>query len=172
MIKTKDLKLKELKEYISLAQSKEHPESYLIAILHKAQELYGYLSRDIMDVVSLEMGIPSAHIWGVATFYHYFNLNAVGEHTIFICMGTACFVKGADKILEAIKEELKIDIDETTDDGIFTLRQTRCLGACGLAPVIMIDGKIYGELDSQKVVDILREYRKNGKNIKSGEQNG
>jgi NADH:ubiquinone oxidoreductase subunit E len=169
MNKTENLNLEELKSYISSAKSKEHPESYLIAILHKAQELYGYLDKNIMDIVSLEMGIPSAHIWGVATFYHYFNLAAVGKHTIFICMGTACFVKGADRILETIKEELNIDIEETTEDGVFTLRQTRCLGACGLAPVIMIDNKIYGDLDSQKVVDILREYRKNSKNIKSGD---
>jgi len=169
MVNREDVKLKELKDYIALVKPKDHPESYLIAILHKAQELYGYLSRDTMDQVSLEMEIPSAHIWGVATFYHYFNLNAVGEHTIFICMGTACFVKGADRILETIKKELGIDIGETTDDDIFTLRQTRCLGACGLAPVIMVDDKIYGELDSQKVIDILRECRKNSKNIKSGD---
>ncbi len=172
MINTEDLKLKELKDYIQSVKFKEHPESYLIAILHKSQELYGYLSREIMDEVSLEMGIPSAHIWGVATFYHYFNLQAVGEHTIFICMGTACFVKGADRILETIKKELNIGVGDTTEDNLFTLRQTRCLGACGLAPVMMVDDKIYGELTSQKVIDIIREYRKNSKNIKSGEQDG
>jgi len=149
----------ELRKHMTGLKEKDHPESYLIDILHKAQGLYGYLDRKVMDEISVFMNIPSAHIWGVATFYHYFNLAPVGKHIISVCLGTACHVKGADKILKTIKNELGIQIGETTEDSLFTLQGTRCLGACGLAPVIMIDGKIYGELTKQKVLAIIKEYR-------------
>ena len=157
---TEDKKIKELDEFIEECLTKEYSQSYLIAILHKAQELYGYLEREVMDSISYKIGIPSAHIWGVATFYHYFNLKPQGKHVIHICLGTACYVKGADDILNAIKKELSIDIGETTEDGMFTLHGTRCLGACGLAPVIMIDEKIYGELDAKKAIEVLNRYKK------------
>jgi len=159
MEKEKDQKLKELKEYISSFKSKEHSNSYLIAVLHRAQELFGYISQDVMNEVSVAMNIPTAHIWGVATFYHYFNLSPKGKHTVSVCMGTACYVKGADKILEAIKEDLQISLGETSSDGLFTLQEARCLGACGLAPVVMIDDKIYGNLTAQKALEILRKYK-------------
>lgn len=159
MEKEKDQKLKELKGYISSFKSVEHSNSYLIAVLHKAQELFGYISQDVMNEVSAAMNIPTAHIWGVATFYHYFNLSPKGKHTVSVCMGTACYVKGADKILDAIKEDLQISIGETSSDGLFTLQEARCLGACGLAPVVMIDDKIYGNLTAQKALEILRKYK-------------
>ena len=135
--------------------------------MHKAQELFGYLDSKVMDEIAVLMGIPTAHIWGAATFYHYFNLTPTGTHTIYVCLGTACFVKGAQGVLDAIKSELDIDINGTTEDGIFTLRQTRCLGACGLAPVVMIDDKMYGQLSPDKIIDILKSYRKNSR-IKNG----
>ena len=106
------------------------------------------------------MVIPTAHIWGVATFYHYFYLKPVGKHVVSLCMGTACFVKGAAKILEVLKTELGINVGETTDDGLFTLQEARCLGACGIAPVVMIDDKIYGELDKKKTVNLIKQFRK------------
>ncbi|MHC4761318.1 MAG: NADH-quinone oxidoreductase subunit NuoE [Planctomycetota bacterium] len=139
-------KLDQLSAFMDEVSQKEYAESYLIAVLHKAQALYGYLPQDVMDQVADKMQIPTAHIWGVATFYHYFNLKPVGKNIVSVCMGTACYVKGADKVLEALKRELGIKVGETTEDKLFTLQEARCLGACGIAPVIMINDKIYGEL--------------------------
>jgi NADH:ubiquinone oxidoreductase subunit E len=160
MIETNEKKMEELKEFMARCKGMSRPESNLIAILHKAQELYGYLSKDVMDEIAIAMSIPTAHIWGVATFYHYFNLKPRGKHAISVCLGTACYVKGAEEILDTIKDELKINFGETTEDKLFTLQEARCLGACGLAPVIMIDDKIYGELTPKKTIDILKSYRK------------
>jgi NADH:ubiquinone oxidoreductase subunit E len=155
-----DERTRELIEYMHECRKEEHPDSCLIAILHKAQGLYGYLSRETMDLISGEMNIPTAHIWGVATFYHYFNLAPVGKHIISVCMGTACYVRGAKAVLETLKEELGVGVGETTEDMMFTLQEARCLGACGLAPVIMIDDKIHGELDPKKTRALIEEYRK------------
>ncbi len=155
--------LKELKKYIDGLRDKPHFESYLIAVLHKAQNIFGYLSRDTMDFVSSQMNIPTAHIWGVATFYHYFNLKKQGKHNVAICMGTACYVKGAGEILEALKKELGVEVGGTTEDDLFTLNEARCVGACGLAPVIMIDDEIYGDLTKDSVVDVINMYRKKSK---------
>lgn len=156
----KDDKFRELKEYMEHVKIQIHPDSYLIAILHKAQGLYGYLSKELMDEIADSMRIPTAHIWGVATFYHYFNLRPKGKHTISVCLGTACYVKGAEDILNTIKQELKIDLGQTSEDKLFTLQEARCLGACGLAPVVMIDGKIYGKLTPKKMQQLLQQYRK------------
>lgn len=159
MIATNDGKMAELKEYMAQAKTKEHPESQLIDILHKAQDLYGYLNVPAMDEIANAMNIPTAHIWGVATFYHFFNLKPKGQHTISLCLGTACFVKGAAQVLDAIKRELKVDVGDTTQDGLFTLSETRCLGTCGLAPVMMIDDKIYGGLTPKKAVEVIQAIR-------------
>ena len=155
-----DQRSRELIEYMKGCREEEHPDSCLIAILHKAQGLYGYLDRETMDLISSEMNIPTAHIWGVATFYHYFNLAPVGKHIISVCMGTACYVRGAKAVLDTLKEELGIGVGETTEDMQFTLQEARCLGACGLAPVMMIDDKIHGELDPKKTRSLIEEYRK------------
>lgn len=155
--------IKELTEFMSEKKASGHPCSYLIAILHKAQNLFGYLDKKVMDYVAEYMSIPTAHIWGVATFYSYFNLEPKGKHVISVCMGTACYVKGADKVLDQLKESLEIGVGETTEDMNFTLREARCLGACGLAPVMMIDDKIYGELDPKETVKILHKYRESVK---------
>jgi NADH:ubiquinone oxidoreductase subunit E len=160
MISTGDNKIIELREYMASIKAKARSESSLIAILHKVQELYGYLSKEAMDEVAIVMQIPTAHIWGVATFYHYFNLKPCGKHVISICLGTACYIRGAGEILEKLKEELRVDIGGTTEDKLFTLQEARCLGACGLAPVMMIDGKIYGTLTPKRVSEILQGYRK------------
>ncbi|MFP4521053.1 MAG: NADH-quinone oxidoreductase subunit NuoE [Fibrobacterota bacterium] len=156
-----------LDSFIEEHKDKENPDSYLIAVLHKAQEIYGYLPVDVMDHVAVKMGIPTAHIWGVATFYHYFSLKPRGKHMISVCMGTACFVKGADRVLDALKDGLKIDVGETTEDGLFTLEATRCLGACGLAPVVMIDDKVYGGLTPRKIPPLIKKYRKEKKDDNS-----
>ncbi|MCL2484758.1 MAG: NADH-quinone oxidoreductase subunit NuoE [Endomicrobia bacterium] len=157
-----DNKQKELKNYIEQYLKKEDGDSYLIAVLHKAQELYGFLSRETMEFVAQEMNIPTSTIWGVATFYHYFNLKPRGKYIISVCMGTACYVKGAAEIMGALKEELGIKEGETTKDMLFTLQEARCLGACGLAPLIMINGKIHGDLTPKKIAELIKEYRNKG----------
>jgi NADH-quinone oxidoreductase subunit E/NADP-reducing hydrogenase subunit HndA len=159
MVETKDEKMEELKKFMESVKKEPHPESFLIAILHKAQGLYGYLSQEVMDEVACTMSIPTSHIWGVATFYHYFNLSPRGKHVISVCLGTACYVKGAEQILSTIREHLNVQVGETTEDKLFTLQEARCLGACGLAPVIMIDDKIYGELTPDKTRVILNSYK-------------
>lgn len=156
-------KLQELYDFIEDVKQKDYTDSYLIAVLHKVQGLFGYLPEDVMDEVADKMNIPTAHIWGVATFYHYFNLKPIGRHLVSVCMGTACYVKGADKVLEAVKKELDVAVGGTTEDKLFTLQEARCLGACGIAPVIMVDDKIYGDLDAKGTVDIINQYRKAAK---------
>jgi len=159
MITGEDKKISDLNNFMQESKAKDHPDSQLIAILHKAQELYGYLDQEVMNQIAKEMNIPAAHIWGVATFYHYFSLKPKGKHSISVCLGTACYVKGAEEILNTIKNELKIDFGQTSEDNLFTLQEARCLGACGLAPVIMIDDKIYGSLSPKKVIEIIRGYK-------------
>ena len=156
-------KTQELKDFIAKTQGWDHPDSHLIGVLHKAQEIYGYLSKETMDLVAQEMRIPTAHIWGVATFYHYFKLSPPGRHQISLCLGTACYVKGAAQVMEALKEDLGVEVGQTTADGLFTLQEARCLGACGLAPVCMIDDKVYGELTPKRIADIIARYRKEAK---------
>jgi NADH:ubiquinone oxidoreductase subunit E len=155
-------KMQSLRRYMQEVKDRENPESYLIGILHKVQGMFGYLPKEIMDEVAQTLQIPTAHIWGVATFYHYFNLEPIGKHVISVCMGTACYVKGAAAVLETLKKELGVGVGQTTEDRLFTLQEARCLGACGIAPVMMIDEKIYGELDSKKTIDIINQYRRAG----------
>lgn len=152
-------KLAAVRKFISDHRKKENPESYLIAVLHKVQELYRYLPEDVLQVVARDMKISLSHIWGVATFYHYFNLKPIGKHVISVCLGTACYVKGADKVLDAVKRNLDIQVGDTTADNLFTLQECRCLGTCGIAPVMMIDDKIYGELTPEDVAGIIRSYQ-------------
>jgi len=149
-----------LRRFIDEIKTKEHQDSRLIDVLHQTQHLYGYLPTEVMDEIAEAMQIPTAHIWGVATFYHYFKLTPPGRYEISVCLGTACYVKGAAEILQAIKDELKIDFGEVTPDGLFSLGPARCLGACGLAPVIMVGERIHGELTPRKVVQVLKDYRK------------
>jgi NADH:ubiquinone oxidoreductase subunit E len=152
----------ELKHFINECKKKSRPESYLLAILHRAQKLWGYLDREVMDMIAAEMKIPTAHIWGVATFYHYFNLKPQGKYVVSVCMGTACYVKGAGEVLDALKEELKINVGETSKDMLFTLAEARCLGACGLAPVVMVNDKIYGHLNKKKTADLINKLKAQG----------
>ncbi|HEY9062934.1 MAG TPA: NADH-quinone oxidoreductase subunit NuoE [Pseudobacteroides sp.] len=150
-------KFEELKAFIEgLGTTK----GALIEILHKAQSLFGYLPRDVQLFVARKLGIPGAEVFGVVSFYSYFTTKPRGKHTISVCMGTACFVKGADKIMERLKEKLKIESNEITEDGLFTLKDIRCVGACGLAPVMMIDDKVYGRVKEEELDSILENYRK------------
>lgn len=155
-------RMEELKEYIDSLKGSPNPESNLIAVLHKSQELYGYVSQAAMDLIADEMRIPTAHIWGVATFYHYFNLSAPGKYVVSVCLGTACYVKGSGEVMDALKDELGIGEGETTEDGLFSLHGARCLGACGLAPVVMINDKMHGNLTRDSAKKLIREFRKKG----------
>jgi NADH-quinone oxidoreductase E subunit len=157
--KCSNTKAQELEDYIAQVNLRDNPESCLIAVLHRVQELYGYLSKETISYVAREMRVPLARVMGVATFYHYFKLKPRGKYVISVCLGTACYVKGAPRVMDAIKKELAIGTGETTPDMFFTLQETRCLGACGLAPAIMINDRIYGELTAEKVTEILEKCR-------------
>jgi NADH:ubiquinone oxidoreductase subunit E len=149
----------EIIEFIEECRKGEKPESQLIAVLHKVQLHYGYLPRLILDDVAQRLQVPTSVVSGVSSFYHFFRLTPKGKYTISVCMGTACFVKGADKILEAIQSQLGIEIGETTGDGFFTLEQSRCLGVCALAPVMTINGKVYSRVTPTKIPEILNQLR-------------
>lgn len=140
--------------------TKKHRESRgaLIPVLHEIQDEYGYLPKDVLYQVSEELKIPITEIYGVASFYSYFSLEPKGEHVIRVCLGTACYVKGAQVLLDKLSKELNVNVGKTTENGKFTLEATRCLGACGLAPVLMIDEKVYGRLVPSDIIRILKEY--------------
>jgi NADH:ubiquinone oxidoreductase subunit E len=149
--------------YIESTRNEPHSESRLIAILHKVQDHFGYLAREQMHAVAQLAQIPLAKVTGVATFYHYFRLQPRGKHVINVCMGTACYVKGADKLSARLQDELGIAFGETTKDGLFSLDSSRCLGTCGLAPVIMVDNQVYGPVTPGDVSSILDKYVKKPK---------
>jgi NADH:ubiquinone oxidoreductase subunit E len=150
-------------QFIASKQGLPHSNSHLIAILHMVQDAEGYLSQAQMNAVSQLAQIPLAKVTGVATFYHYFRLQPRGKHMINLCLGTACYVKGADKIGQRIMAELGIQFGETTKDGQFSLESTRCLGTCGLAPVVMIDDQVHGPVTPGEVSMILEKYVKKTK---------
>lgn len=131
----------------------------LIPVLHQAQQLFGYLPEDVQILVAEGLEIPLSEVYGVITFYSLFSTKPRGKHTIGVCMGTACYVKGSANILETLRNELGVEVEDTSDDGLFTLTITRCLGACGLAPVITIGEDVYGRLTTDKIPDILNKYR-------------
>ena len=133
-------------------------EGALIPVLHEAQEIYGYLPIEVQQMISDEMHIPLSDIYGVVTFYTRFSLNPRGKYNIGVCLGTACYVKGSGKILERIKEKLGIDVGECTPDGKFSIEATRCIGACGLAPVFTVGEDVYGRLTDADVDDVLAKY--------------
>ena len=130
----------------------------LINILHKTQEHFGYLPEEVQQVVADSLGIPVGRVYGVVSFYSFFTMKPKGKYAISVCLGTACYVKGAEKILDALKSELKISEGGVTEDGKFSLVVLRCVGACGLAPVMTINGKTYGRLVPEHVKEILAEY--------------
>ena len=131
----------------------------LIPVLQKAQDIVGYLPIEIQQIIADGLGISLAEVYAVATFYAQFNLNKIGKYKISVCMGTACYVKGAQAVLDELSKQLGIEPGGTTEDGLFTLTPTRCLGACGLAPVIVIGDDVYGRLVPSMIKDILAKYR-------------
>lgn len=129
----------------------------LLEVLNTAQESFGYLSEELLIYISRQLDVPLARVYGVATFYHMFSFTPLGEHNCIICTGTACHVKGSARILQALSELYDIQAGETTPDGLFSLTAARCLGSCGLAPVVVLDGKVRGKETSEAVIQRVRE---------------
>jgi len=147
-----------LNQLIEVCKSFNNEPGELINVLHKAQEIFGYLPAEVQEVVAKELNTSVAHVYGVVSFYSFFTMTPKGEHPISICMGTACYVRGAEKVLDEFKHHLKIQVGETTADGKFSLACLRCVGACGLAPVVMVGDKVYGRVAPDGVKAILEEY--------------
>jgi NADH:ubiquinone oxidoreductase subunit E len=131
----------------------------LISVLHKAQQLFGFLPQEVQNHVARGLQLPPSEVYGVVTFYNYFNTEPVGRFPISVCMGTACYVRGADRVLARLESELGIKPGQVTGDGIFSLEVCRCIGACGLAPVITVAGEVHGKLSEHDVPRLLAEIR-------------
>jgi len=158
-IQASETKKEELIKFIEAKQGKGYYNAALMSILHKAQEVYGYISQEAIETISRNLGIPTARIWGIVTFYHYFTLTPRGKYVISVCLGTACYVKGSKRVLDKVKDILGIDLNETTEDGLFTIEAKYCLGCCGLAPVMMINNKVYEKLTTKKIAEIINNLR-------------
>lgn len=132
----------------------------LISVLHKAQSIFGYLPREVQIFVGKKLGVPVSQVYGVVSFYSFFTMLPKGKYPISVCLGTACYVRGADKVLDIFKRELGIEVGQTTSDGKFSLDALRCVGACGLAPVVLVGEKVYGRIGTaEEVKKILNEYQ-------------
>ena len=153
--------LAQLDEYI---ESLEDPKGTLINVLHPAQTLFGYIPHNLQLYISKKLDLNAARVNGVVSFYSYFSEEKTGKHVVSVCMGTACYVKGSEKVLHKCLDILKVNKNEITEDGLFTLRDVRCIGACGLAPVLTVGEKVYGHVTEDMVEEILNKYR--------GEENG
>ena len=151
-----DSMFQELEQYIDALPEKN---GMLIAVLHKAQEIFGYLPREVQVFVGKKLQVPVSQVYGVVSFYSFFTMEPKGQYPVAICMGTACYVRGADKIVDYFKRELNINVGETTPDGKFSLDALRCVGACGLAPVVLVGEKVYGRITTlEQVKEIIAEY--------------
>jgi NADH:ubiquinone oxidoreductase subunit E len=146
-------------ELDAFIKEKGNDEHQLIAILHKAQDLFGYLPEEVQRFIAKRIHCPVSKVFGVVTFYSFFTMKKQGKYVINVCLGTACFVRGSEKILNEFIDKLGVKPGETTEDGIYTLGTVRCLGSCGLAPVIEVNGKVYGNSTVETVGQILDEYK-------------
>jgi len=144
-----------LDQYIISLDTKQ---GSLISVLHKGQEIFGYLPVEVQKFVALKLDIPLAEVYGVITFYSFFTTKPRGKHPLSVCMGTACYVNGSQNILNELETDLNIGVGETTPDGTFSIDVLRCVGACGMAPVVMVGSKIYGKIENGQMKTILKEY--------------
>ncbi|MTI65903.1 MAG: NADH-quinone oxidoreductase subunit NuoE [Firmicutes bacterium] len=158
-----ELKEEDIKVLDEIISKYETEQGMLIRILQKSQKHFGYLPLEVQSYISEKLNIPISKVNGVVTFYSLFSEKPRGKYTIGVCLGTACYVKGAQEVLDAIKDELQINVDETTMDGLFTLKATRCIGACGLAPVVTINDEVHGRLTPSDIPSILYKYIKTHK---------
>lgn len=146
-----------INKLIDICESHGNQAGELINILHKAQHLFGYLPEEVQKIVAQQLNIPVSKVYGVVTFYSFFSMSPKGKYPISVCMGTACYVRGAEKVLDEFKRLLHINVGETTPDGKFSLSSLRCVGACGLAPVVLIGEKVFGRVTPGDVEKILKE---------------
>lgn len=142
-----------------ICKSFNNDKGELINILHKSQSVFGYLPAEVQEVIAEELNESVAKIYGVVTFYSFFTMQPKGKHPISVCLGTACYVRGAEKVLEEFEKQLNLEVGETSADGKFSLTCLRCIGACGLAPVAMVGDKTYGRLTPEDVKGIIDEYK-------------
>ena len=143
----------------AVIESHKDMKGAVIPVLHEAQNIYGYLPIEVQKMISEGLNVPLAEIYGIVTFYAQFSLNPKGKYQIAVCLGTACYVKGAGDLLDKVKEILGIDVGECTPDGKFSIDATRCIGACGLAPVLTVNDDVYGRLTVDDVADIIKKYQ-------------
>jgi NADP-reducing hydrogenase subunit HndA len=153
-----ELKKEQITKLKEICKSFNNEAGELINVLHKSQETFGYLPAEVQEIIAKELNISVAKVYGVVTFYSFFTMLPKGQNPISICTGTACYVRGAEKVLDEFKRILEIKVGETTADGKFSLSCLRCVGACGLAPVVSVGEKIYGRVSPDGVKDILKEY--------------
>jgi len=146
---------RELDDFIDALPTKD---GHLITALHKAQSLFGYLPEEVQQYVADAMGVPVVQVFGVVSFYTFFTMIPKGDHPISVCMGTACFVKGAGKVVDAFKSQLGISVSEVTPDGKFSIDCLRCVGACALAPVVLVGDRVYANVTTDQVKDIIAEF--------------
>ena len=159
-------KFAELDRFIdsfNIDREDERRRGWLIRALHKAQAIFGYLPREVQQHVAKRLYLSEAQVSGVVSFYNYFSTEPKGKYCVDVCMGTACYVKGAEKVLSELERVLGVKADtHPTEDGLFSISALRCVGACGLAPVMMVNGKVYGKVTPAKAVEIVNEYKKQG----------
>ena len=153
---------KTVKELEQILSKYTNDKSNLIQILNEVQEKFGYVPTIVQEEIAKYLGIEVAEVYGVVTFYSRFTLKPKGKYAISVCMGTACFVKGGEQILERVKQKLGIEEGQTTEDGKFSIDATRCIGACGLAPVFTVNEEVYGKATPQKVDEVIKEYQNRG----------
>ena len=149
----------ELKSFIG--EWKDKPGN-LIMVLHKVQQTYGYIPRNIAIEISSMLDVPLAKIYGVVTFYNFFKLQKAGKYIAQVCLGTACSLRGGDDLIKEFEKQLGVGVNATTPDGLFSVEAVRCLGCCGLAPVVVVNGEVYGKLKKEDVAGIIEKYRKLG----------
>lgn len=149
----------EIKAFV--AEWKDKPGN-LIMVLHKVQQTYGYIPRSIAIEISEMLDVPLAKIYGVVTFYNFFKLQKAGKYIAQVCLGTACYLRGGDDLIKEFEKQLGVGVNATTSDGLFSVEAVRCLGCCGLAPVVVVNGEVYGKLKKEDVVGIIEKYRKLG----------
>jgi NADH-quinone oxidoreductase subunit E len=164
--------MEEIDAYIDELEQKGNLDGKMIAILHKAQEILGYLPKEAQAHIARRLSVPPAKVYGVVSFYSFFSMVPKGKYVINVCMGTACFVVGADKVLTEFEKILGISAGETTDDRLFSLNALRCVGACGLAPVIDVNGKMYGKVTIDNVSEIIEEYKISSQEEAGGDDGG
>lgn len=155
-----NLSKEKVEQINQICNSYDNNPGELINVLHETQHAFGYLPAEVQDVIAHNLHLSVAHVYGVVTFYSYFSMIPKGEHPISVCTGTACYVRGAEKVLEEFKKELHLKVGETTPDGKFSINCLRCVGACGLSPVVLVGEKVYGRVSPDGVRAILEEYKK------------